>query len=67
MKDRRGSGGGNGGMSGDNDGRPVSHIGGRPVSGCTTPDLTLRRWICGSFSDKSPASTRDGLLEDPSA
>jgi len=37
------------------------------MSGCTPAGLTLSHWICGSLSDKSSASTRDGLLERLSA
>jgi hypothetical protein len=37
------------------------------MSGCTTAGLTLSHWICGSLSDKSSASTRDGRLEGLSA
>jgi hypothetical protein len=38
MKDRRGSGGGNGGRS---------------MSGCSAAGLTLSHRICGSLSDKA--------------
>jgi hypothetical protein len=52
MKDRRGSGGGNGG---------------RPMSDGASPALSLRHGTCGSLSDVSSASTGDGLLENLSA
>jgi hypothetical protein len=52
MKDRRGSGGGNGG---------------RPMSGRTAVGLDLSHSICGSLSDKSSTSTRNGLLAGLSA
>jgi len=52
MKDRRGSGGGNGG---------------HPMSGCIAAGLTPRHWTSESVSNKSSASTRDGLLGSLSA